>query len=215
MDWYDILRSVGSASLTILPALVANVLGALIVQLVFTRRPATEKPPTAVVWFARAQSPDKGRTRITLLVDINRLSVVSLLLWTVLTSFLVVGIGKRAGDALRVVQPVAGEYVRKTFSVRGEAPGAQEGTIVYVVVRNIESPGELYVISDYWTVGANGWWQGVGRVPDGVPLHGRIVVHALSSSSFVYAPGQRFEHLRPSKRRGGLSDGIVVKYAGL
>ncbi|MCK4236032.1 MAG: hypothetical protein KAX38_02860 [Candidatus Krumholzibacteria bacterium] len=149
-----------------------------------------------------------------LVFNANPFSMLSLVLWIAVFAVFVTAMERSAGDNIRIARPVDGEFVEQRFPIKGEAPGAPEGTYIFIVVRSMESQGALYEVSDVWTTGQHGWWQGVVHVPADVPVHGKVLVYAISASTPDYAVGQKYERPPRSSRKGGHTDAVTVKYLG-
>lgn len=146
-------------------------------------------------------------------IRINWKSLGRFLPWLFLAVAVLAGISVLVGDEVRVSLPSEEQHVGRIFVVRGEARGAPQGTFVFVVVRNLEVPGSSYQICDSWTVGPNGWWQGVCEVPGDVPALGKVLVYAVTTTGPDYIPGERYSLPVRSNRRGGQSNAVTVRFS--
>lgn len=117
-----------------------------------------------------------------------------------------------AAYEVEMVQPLEGEIVGARFDVRGRAGRTGEEPNIYVVLRELETPGAAWIISDAALLSPNGWWSAAGRVPPSAPLGAQLQVYAFRSSVGTYRTGDRFAEPPRPQKKGGKSNVVTVTY---
>ena len=127
-------------------------------------------------------------------------------------AFIIIETIQYAGEYnIKITQPIMHQNIMREFELSGTAGRPSEDPYIYVVVRDMESTGAQWTVTDATVSSPDGDWTGVGQVPRSTPLKGDVQVYVLrSGKAGLYKRGDTYQIAPFTEKKGGRSNVITV-----